>query len=354
MSLSLTTSRVGSYLACPRRHQWAYEYQIRREQDGVRLTVGSGYHRGLEAILLGRSVEEAANAAREGIESEIDREIAACMVAGWSWRWQNAPLFKRVLATEKVFEYRPVKGARWTWAGKIDAIGVLEDDRIAVAEFKTTTDPIDPQSNYWRRLLIDRQISGYVLGARALGFERVDAVMYDAAKVPDISPRQVPLLDEDGMNVVLNASGERVFNIDKRGGIGAPRQSADKEKGWVLQTRTETPAEFSDRFMADIGDRPDHYYNRMEIPRLPSDLDEAEADFAHFASMIRQSQKAGRWPRNTDACMRWGVCPYFDPCSSMHDPEQHGLPSGFKRVDDVHVELTIAATNQENADGSTE
>lgn len=349
MNLSLTSSRVGAYLACPRRHQWAYEHQIRREQDGARLTVGTGYHRGLEAILLGRSIEEAASAAREGIESEIDREIAACMVSGWAWRWQNAPLFKRVLATEKVFEYRPVKGSRWTWAGKIDAIGELEDGRVAVAEFKTTTDAIDPESNYWRRLLIDRQISGYVLGARALGFKRVDTVMYDVAKVPDIAPRQVPLLDEDGTKIVLDSSGARVRTKDGK----KWRESGDSSQGYELQTRTETPAEFSDRFMADIGNRPDHYYNRMEIPRLPSDLEDAEADFAHFASMIRQSQKAGRWPRNTDACMRWGVCPYFDPCSAAHDPEQHGLPTGFKRVDDVHVELTIAAT-KENANGSTE
>lgn len=304
----LTTSRVGAYMACPRRHWWSYELGIRKERDGRSLTIGKAYHGALEAMNRGTAPDLAAASCRTADLDDVDREIAACMAAGWSWRWREAPQFAKVLAVEQVFEFRPVKSKRWSVAGKIDVIGELPDGRVAVGEYKTTTEDLSKGTDYWRRLLIDRQCSGYVLGARALGYP-VDTVSYDACRLPGIRPR------------LLTAVQRKLS--------GAPegtRESLDQ---------------YAERLMASIAEKPDWYYGREEIPRLDADLEEWRADMAHVVAMLTQSRKVNRWPRNTDACKRWGTCPYFNPCSASHDPTTQGVPSGFVKVEDVHVELRV-------------
>lgn len=300
--LVLTSSRIGSFLACPRRHQWAYELGIRRDSEGSALTIGKAYHAALEAMNLGQSVDEALRIALQESANldPTERTIAACMASGWHWRWSAATQVKRVLAVEQVFEFKPNRRARWSLAGKIDAIVELTDGRTAVSEYKTTRENIEATGDYWRRLLIDRQVSVYMLGAKSLGFTP-DTVLYDAARVPGVRPR-----------LLSRKSEER-----------------------------ETQDQFAERLTLDIAERPDWYYVRREIPRIESDLAETETDLAHFAEMVRFSRRIGSWPRNTDACRRWGVCPYFGPCTANHNPAVDGIPSGYRRVEDVNVELTV-------------
>lgn len=282
--------------------------QIRREQSGAAIGIGTAYHGALEAMNKGMPVEQAASLARSpAIADEVDREIAACMAAGWGWRWSESPLIRKMIAAEQVFEFKPNAKARWSLAGKIDGIAELSDGRLAVVEYKTTREDLSPGSDYWRRLLIDRQISVYTLGAASLGYN-VDTIVYDAARVPGIRPR-----------LLSRKSDER-----------------------------ESIEQFSARLMESIAEKPDWYYARNEIPRLPQDIDETRADLAGFAESIRSAQKSGRWPRNTDACLRWGKCPYFGPCADNHNPETQGLPNGFVRVENIHVELTIQGETQDD------
>ena len=72
----------------------------------------------------------------------------------------------------------------------------LPDGRVAIVEFKTTRDEISPGSDYWKRLNIDRQVSVYMLGARALGYDAT-AVLYDAARVPGLRPRLLSRKSEE-------------------------------------------------------------------------------------------------------------------------------------------------------------
>ncbi|MFH1603651.1 MAG: PD-(D/E)XK nuclease family protein, partial [Pseudomonadota bacterium] len=133
----LTNSSISSYMACPRRYWWAYELGIRRETEGRALTIGKAYHAALERLNRGESLGSAVAACRAADLDEVDRELAACMVAGWAWRWSEAPQFARILAVEQVFEFKPVRRVRWKAAGKIDVIGELADGRVAVGEYKT-------------------------------------------------------------------------------------------------------------------------------------------------------------------------------------------------------------------------
>jgi hypothetical protein len=91
-------------------------------------------------------------------------------VCGYQWRWAGARL--EVVATEQAFRVPLVNPATgkatptFELAGKIDGIVRLEDGRLAVKESKTCSEDLGADSDYWRRLRIDHQITLYMLAAR--------------------------------------------------------------------------------------------------------------------------------------------------------------------------------------------
>jgi hypothetical protein len=200
-------------------------------------------------------------------------------------------------------------------------------------EHKTASDDLEPDSDYWKRLRIDQQISAYYIAARAKGHD-IQTVLYDVTRKPEIGPLQIPLLDGDGFKIVLDAAGERVRTKDGK----KWRESGDKEQGWVLQCRIQTAREFGERLTADIAARPDYYYRRQEIPRLDKDIEEFRYELWQMQQQMRDSQKGGRWFRNTSSCIGFGRCPYFDICTNGRDVSE-STPEGFVRVENIHPEL---------------
>lgn len=309
MTELLTHSRASAYLGCHRLHWWAYECGIRPERAGDALRMGSAYHLGLQSLHHGSDVETAASVAMSAMsaDDEPNRTIVGGLVAGWAWRWSEQRW--HVLAFEQVFTIRSRK--RWRLAGKIDAIVELEDGRQAIVEHKTTSEDLDASSDYWTRVLMDRQVAWYIAGARSLGWDP-QTVIYDCARKPGIRPKLV--------------------------GRGDDRCR-------------ETLEEYAQRFADDIFERPLWYYGRHEIPMLDHMVDDSLEDAGEIMSHIRASRRAGRWPRNTDHCRRWGVCPYFGPCSEGRRPDEPDIPHGYVRVQDVHVELQ--ETTDDDHDSTT-
>lgn len=207
----------------------------------------------------------------------------------------------------------------------------LRDGRLAVMEHKTTGDSIDSGSDYWLRLRIDHQISLYMLAAKELGHD-VQTVLYNVIRKPSIAPKQIPLLDSNGIKIVEDENGMRVMKKD-----GTPRESGDAEKGYKLKQRIEAPDEFGQRLAADIIARPEFYYARQEIPRLTADLDEFRWELWQQAQAIREAQRANRWIRNSGACLSMGRCPYLNVCHNGLSTDE--LPAGFVRVANIHPEL---------------
>jgi hypothetical protein len=104
-------------------------------------------------------------------EALMEREIVGVMLTAYFWYWERPDSVPHALyvaeniAAEEQFELK-IKGSRYVYAGKIDGIVRLGDGRTAIRETKTSSDDITPASDYVRRLLIDNQISGYVVAAR--------------------------------------------------------------------------------------------------------------------------------------------------------------------------------------------
>lgn len=345
----LSTTRLASLRRCPRQHYYRYELGLSRIRDKDALRLGSAFHVGLEAKNGGMDAELAVAQGTLGYDErpawadtwewEVERETVRHLLAGYFWRYGADEL--EVLAAERSFEIPLVNPATGeaseicVLVGKIDAIVRLPDGRLAVLEYKTAGEDIGVDSDYWLRLRCDPQISQYVIAARDLGFD-VATVLYDVTRKPTIKPVQVPTLDADGQKIVLDAQGVRVLTA-----AGKPRQTGDSKQGYVLQARPESPVEYGERLLADIGDRPDFYFQRREVPRLEDELAEFQLELWQQAEQLEETRKHGRWFRNVGK-MTCDYCQFANLCLNSIRVEPGVAPSGFEILRDVHPELAAA------------
>lgn len=349
----LTHTRLLTLRKCPKQHQLRYELGLVPTRDaGAPRRMGSAFHTGQEAHNRGADDAGVMEAALAGYETcptyadaqdwGVERETVRTLLAGHLWRYSADNV--EVIAVELPFDIpliNPDTGAAsrtFTLAGKIDAIIRLSDGRLAVLEYKTAGEDITPDSEYWLRLRCDSQISQYVIAARAIGYD-IACVMYDVTRKPTIKPLAVPLLDEQGLKIVLDAAGNRVVKKD-----GTPRQSASTADGYILQTRTESPEEFGARLLNDIGDRPDYYYQRREVPRLEDELTAYQLEVWQQAQQLMAAQRCGRWFRNVG---RWscGYCDYANLCLNNISVQPGTAPGGYEFVSDVNPELQNQGEN---------
>jgi hypothetical protein len=327
----ITNSELSVARRCRREHYFAYVLGYRSAGDVEALRFGTAWHRGLEALWLGRGLDEAIVAVTDGIEDWAEASRLRVLLVAYDARWGDE-LRDEVVAVEQAFRapvINPESGAAsrtFELAGKLD---VLLERRFV--EHKTTSSEIGFGSVYWQTLKLNSQISTYYAGARALGHE-VDGCVYDVVRKPALRPSQVPVLDDEGLKIVRDADGQRV-----RTKTGKWRQTGDSELGYVLETRLETQEEYEQRLLEEISANPDKYFQRGEVVRLESEEREAQLDTWQLARSLREDELAGRYPRNADACRRYSsMCPFFAVCCGEAELAD---TTRFARLDDVHPEL---------------
>lgn len=334
----ITNSLAECFKKCRKQYYWAYECRIRRAIDARPLRMGTTFHLGLDLLKKGESLDAALETIRTIYTPDmaIEAETVVALLNGYAWYWQDSPL--TWLASEQSFQVplcNPETGSAsklFALAGKIDGLVQLEDRRLAVGEHKLLGVDISTDSDVWRRLQLDSQISCYVYGARQLGHD-VATVLYDVTRKPTIKPCPVAVTDDLGAKIVLDTHGLRVKTER-----GQWRQTGDAERGYVLQTREMTPEEWSKKLTTDIAERPAFYFARHEIPRLDQDIDEWQADLWDFQKTLRDAQTNGRWFK-TVSFATCPFCPYFGLCTQRFDPNRDALPKGFQVVDNTHPEL---------------
>jgi len=292
----LTASRMGTLLACPRRHFWRYEVGLKTEHEAQALRFGSAWHAAMEGRWQGLPFEAALEGAlKDRAFEEIQVATLSGLLAGYYRRYE-ADCVKELHA-EVEFRH-PIEGSRtFDSAGKIDGLGVLVDGRLALVEHKTTSDSVEAGSDYWLRLRLNQQVMQYLVAARALGWD-VHVILYDVTKKPAIRQKQ-----------------------------------------------NETAAAFGDRLAADTQERPDFYYARREVPVLDQDLEEFKVQRYELSKLILALRQAERrtslreqaWPRNVNGMSCQG-CEFAGFClQGVHADAEH-VPAGF-RVGKVHEEL---------------
>lgn len=271
---------------------------------------------------------------------------ARAMVRGYHAQWAHAWAEYKVLEVEKEFAFPllnpETSGASRSFseAGKMDLIlQRRRDAAIIVVEHKSSSDDLDPSSNYWDRLRMDTQVSKYFLAAQTAGIGEVGGVMYDVLGKPGQRPSKIPLTDSEGKKIVLDAGGTRVKTADGK----KFRETGDTEKGYLLQTREELPQEFEQRVSEVIKADPHRYYAQRQVARLNSDILEYMDDTWSLSQQILYFRSRKLWPRNPQACTAYGsTCEFFDLCSGRASVD--GVR--YRKSDVAHAELKIQQDGQ--------
>jgi RecB family exonuclease len=313
MTQLLTNSRLSAFRKCPKFHELRYEIGLAPDEESEALRIGTAFHAAKEAADMGQDPEAAMAAL--GTLDAFELAMVAAMFTVHCERWAGDTL--EVVASELSFELpvcNPDTGAAtpiWRIAGKIDRIYRLPDGRLAVQDYKTTTEDLSPGSDYWLRLALDQQMSIYVLAARELGYD-VQSILYDVTA----RPLQRPFKKTPDDKIKLKKNGEPYADT---------------------RLQDETPFEFTVRVAEAMRADPTRYFARHEIARTDRDLDECRGEVWSQQLAIREAQRSGRWFRNPGSCVTPYRCPYLPICHTQIRPDC--APSGFRILADVHPEL---------------
>jgi len=331
MTRELTNSMRSSWNACHRKYKFSYVDMYKRARTSDALTFGTAFHSMMEVYWLKAINEPNKSDIRiaddiiaivEKYEIDNDNAFTAktllALFDGYVAKYLDDDRNRfACVSVEQYFKTDLLnpetngKSKTFSLAGKID--GIIADKstgEILILEHKTTSEDIDPTSNYWMKLPIDGQVSGYYLGAKSLGYI-AEACLYDVIRKPTIRPsNSVPVLDENGLKVVVDADGNRVFKKD-----GTPRQSEDTKNGFYMQKREETADEWFERLSADIASNPDKYFQRMDIARSETDLQDYVFDMWSLSKELIEAENTGHFSRNPNNCSNYGGCEFFDVCT---------------------------------------
>ena len=307
----ITNSELSTFRRCQREHHLAYQLGYRAIEDAEALRFGTAIHLGLESWWKAEGIVVAIARATEHAADEFEAARLRVLLRGYAARWV-APL-PDVEGVEVEFRaplLNPETGApsrTYALGGKIDVLL-----KHGLVEHKTTALEIGPGSTYWRKLALNAQVSTYYTGARSLGIE-VDHCLYDVIRKPTIRP--------------LKATPEEARKYTKDGRLYATQRAED-----------ETPEAYEERLTEEVAKDPDKYFQRGTVVRLEAEERDAQLDTWQLTRLMRESELAGRHPRNTDACERYAkMCPFFDVCSGVASLDD---PSRFTRVENVHQELS--------------
>ena len=339
----LTASRMGALLRCQRMHYWRYEVGLKPIRHSHALRFGSAWHVAMECRWQGMDYEAAMSEAVAQADSfePLDVATLAAMLAGYYAYYAGDRECVKTLHPEQEFHFDLPGSRTFAVAGKIDGLGVTFRDEQCLVEHKTTSEDVAPDSSYWNVLRFNSQIYQYVGAARAHQWNPT-AIIYDVTRKPTIRPlSNVPTLDDAGLKIVMGADGQRVIKKD-----GTPKQTADKEKGEVLQGAPENADQFGARLMADIQTRPDFYFARREVPILDADIEEFETQRLELSRQILMHRAAQRkakrpehaWARNCGK-MTCGNCDFESFCMQNISVDPAQPPVGFE-IGDRFAELS--------------
>lgn len=289
----LTNSMRSKFNACHRAYKIAYVDLIRPAKVSDALSFGTAMHALLEAYWTGANPDFASIKTGDAYK---DMTIIA-LYDGYIEKWGgHDTLDYERIGAEIGFEaplMNPETGGvskTWVLAGKIDAIAKDKaTGKHIIVEHKTTSQDIGPGSDYWKKLPIDGQVSGYYVGASTLGYD-VDVCLYDVIRKPTIKP--------------YKATPEDKRKYNKDGSLSKTCREFD-----------ETPDEWYARLKKDIAERPDYYFQRVEVVRSEDDLSDYLFDMWAVGREIADAERIGRWSRNPNACSIYGSCEYFDVCT---------------------------------------
>ncbi|NCB75243.1 MAG: hypothetical protein EOM51_10965 [Clostridia bacterium] len=282
----ITATSLSKFLACQRAYYYRHELRLNAIETAEALSFGRAFHAAMESRNKGMTCEQAL---AEGMIHIAGNEQAAAtlsgLVYGYFARYKDDPPIET--RSEIQFSHKIGKNG-FRAAGVIDGLAQNSAGEFVLLEYKTTSQSVDPSSDYWARLRSNLQVNMYVDACLAHGIE-VSKVIYDVTKKPSIRPRQ-----------------------------------------------EETLEAYALRLREDCEKRPEFYFARREVTILHDDLHafrtmRKEACY-QIVSLRHRSRRTGR------VCSPWlccgqqqtcNFCEYNSFCLYGAEASTQNIPSGF-------------------------
>lgn len=255
------------------------------------------------------------------------------LLTGYDHRWASAGYVpERVEETLTSDLYNPdTKGKSRTFqvAGKLDVVATYINRRVLVDHKTTSQDITDPNGPYWRQLVIEGQVSHYML-LQWMHAEKCDDAMWDVIRKPGISPKKITKAEIKAVVSLGEYFGHKVSEADKQ--------------TFIAGGERETLAMYEARLVHDCTrERPEWYFARRSVPRMDSEiLEYARELWQHSQDILYTRQQERLPPRNSGACMLYGSpCKFLGICSGHDSPES----DRWQRKAQIHPELPAELEN---------
>lgn len=368
----ITNSFLTTMKSCARKGYWsyiAYGNGIKKQRRNDALTVGDAVHEAIDQFVKAkmRGVTDQAELQRITMDAAIDRfngtyapdvdeswfvdrELIRAMTWAYVHRWWRADFDVEWVQSESLLESyivnpdtkRTIRG--YKAGGKLDKL-FRRDGKLVLRDHKTTSEQIHPGSNYWRRLLIDSQISHYVLTLSRMGIV-VDEVEYDVIRKPQIRPRK---LSEKDTAELLESQSYQGYPVKARN--DGTQVWVDGEKCQTNRTKHKFTIQENFRMFflrccrsMLTNDGQSRYFVRDIVPRTAGAIHEYAQDLYDSTKIVHEMRKTKRFPMNTKQCAQFGMCPFFGICTAgfgVDTPfeELHSVFDQFHKKETPHEEL---------------
>ena len=263
--------------------------------------------------------------------------IAKCkaLLVGYHARWAHAGYVPETVERTVFADlYNPDtvgKSRTFRIAGKLDVVARYMGRRILIDHKTTSQDITDPNGPYWRQLVVEGQVSHYMLLQWMHG-EKCDDAVWDCIRKPSISPKKI-----------TKAEIKSVVSLGDYFGLSV--SEADKQT-FINGGERETVAMYEARLVHDCTtERPEWYYARQSVPRIDAEiLEYAREVWQHSQDMLHSRQQERLPPRNSGACLLYGTpCSFLGVCSG-HDTIESDK---WKRKENIHPELPALDNQRE-------
>jgi hypothetical protein len=206
-------------------------------------------------------------------------------------------------------------------AGKLDVL-VEQSGRQLLMDHKSTSEPItDPAAPYWQQLVIEGQVTHYML-LEWLNGRKLDGAIWDVIRKPSIAPRKLKKAEQRAV-----ASGFEYFD----------QIPSEASREAVVHDDRETLELYTARLIHDCtSERPEWYFQRRPVPRLDSEIFEYARELWSHGQDLIATRANDRHTRNSGACMMYGSpCQFLGICSGYDTPDS----DKWQPKKDIHPEL---------------
>ena len=321
---TLSHSSTSAFKNCRKKYQYSYIDNLKLKEAPVYFSIGSASH----IALAEHYDKESENICIAKINNYfMDHEPESNDIKEYS-EWQNAcdltiELFKRyireyqeepfeVINTELKFIVPIVnpetncKSKNFNFFGIVDML-VKENGLYWIVEHKTTS---ALSNQYKKKLTLDNQCIAYIEAIERFLNIKIQGVIYNViVKSLPVKPK---LLKNGSLSIAKNQNTTLELYLEALSENNLLPNHYSEHLDWLRSNRKE-------------------YFYREYLTFPKENIQEWREELWDLQKNIREAELKNQYYKNTDNCIGFGVCPYFDICTAID--KQSIIESSYKIAD---------------------